>query len=150
AVRLARRISELGDQLKSNRAQLDEILADHVPQLLALPGVGAVTAAVILTVWSHPGRIRTEAALAKIAGTAPIPASSGNTTRHRLSRGGDRRLNRAIHTIVLTRMRTDDATRAYLQKRLAAGKTKREATRCLKRYVTRQIHRTLKQVPATT
>lgn len=150
AIRLARRINELGDQLKTNRAQLDEILAEHAPQLLALHGVGAVTAAVILTVWSHPGRIRTEAALAKIAGTAPIPASSGNTTRHRLSRGGDRQLNRAIHTIVLTRLRTDPNTRAYLQRRLAAGKTKREVTRCLKRYVTRQIHRTLTQANATT
>jgi transposase len=111
--------NELGDQLKTNRAQLDEILAEHAPQLLALHGVGAVTAAVILTVWSHPGRIRTEAALAKIAGTAPIPAASGNTTRYRLSRGGDRQLNRAIHTIVLTRLRTDADTRAYLQRRLA-------------------------------
>jgi len=150
AVRLARRIYELDGQLKTNRAQLDEILAVHAPQLLALHGVGPVTAAVILSVWSHPGRIRTEAALAKIAGTAPIPVSSGNTTRHRLSRGGDRQLNRAIHTIVLTRLRTDADTRAYLQRRLAAGKTKREVTRCLKRYVTRQIHRTLAQAPMTT
>ncbi len=72
----------------------------------------------------HPGRIRSEAALAKIAGNAPISASSENATRHRLSRGGDRQLNRAIHTIVLTRMRTDAGTRAYLQRWLAAGKTK--------------------------
>ncbi|MFF3572524.1 transposase [Nocardia jiangxiensis] len=77
-------------------------------------------------------------------------ASSGNTTRHQLSRGGDRQLNRAIHTIVLTRLRTDPNTRAYLQRRLAAGKTEREVTRCLKRYVARQIHRTLAQAPATT
>ncbi|MFD8102298.1 transposase [Nocardia fluminea] len=124
AIRLARRINELGDELKTNRAQLDKILSEHVPQRFALPEIGPVTAAVILTVGPHPTRIRSEAAMAKIAGTAPIPASSENPTRHRLSRGSDRRLNRAIHTIVLTRMRTDAGTRAYLQRRLAAGKTK--------------------------
>lgn len=111
--------------------------------MLALPGVGAITAAVILTVWSHPGRVRSEAAFAQIAGTCPIPASSGNTVRHRLNRGGDRRLNRAINTVVLTRMRTDPATRAYVQRRLTESKTSKEIRRCLKRYVSRQIFRTL-------
>ncbi len=150
AIRQAQRIDALEQQLKTNRDQLEEIVADHSPQLLTLSGIGPVTAAVILAVWSHPGRIGTEAALAKIAGTCPIPASSGNTTRHRLNRSGDRQLNRAIHTIVLTRLRTETRTRAYLHRRLAEGKTRREVTRCLKRYVTRQIHRTLKQVPETT
>jgi transposase len=98
---------------------------------------------VILTVWSHPGRIRSEAAFAKIAGTSPIPAPSGNTVRHRLNRGGDRRLNRALNTIVLTRMRTDPETRAYIDRRLAEGKTSKEIRRCLKRYTGRQIFRTL-------
>jgi transposase len=143
AIRLARRIGELDDELSANRAQLDAITTEHAPQLLGLHGVGAVTAAVILTVWSHPGRIRSEAALAKIAGTCPIPASSGNTIRHRLNRGGDRRLNKAISTIVLTRMRTDAATRVYIGRRTAEGRSKKEITRCLRRYVTRQIHRTL-------
>lgn len=117
--------------------------SSSTPVLLDMTGVGAVTAAVILTVWSHPGRVRSQAALAQIAGTCPIPASSANTTRHRLNRGGDRQLNRAINTIVLTRMRMDPATRAYVARRTAEGRTKREITRCLKRYVTRQIHRTL-------
>lgn len=143
AIRLARRIGELDHELGANRAQLDTIVTAHAPQLLGLHGVGAVTAAVILTVWSHPGRIRSEAALAKIAGTCPIPASSGNTIRHRLNRGGDRRLNKAISTIVLTRMRTDAPTRAYIARRTAEGRSKKEITRCLRRYVTRQIHRTL-------
>ncbi|MFE3003481.1 IS110 family transposase [Nocardia sp. NPDC059246] len=146
AVRQARRIGELDTQLDDNRDQLTELVNEHAPQLLSLFGVGAVTAAVILTVWSHPGRIKTEAALAKIAGTCPIPASSGNTIRHRLNRGGDRRLNRVINTVVLTRMRADEATRAYVRRRLAEGRTQREIRRCLKRYITRQIFRTLTQI----
>lgn len=126
-----------------NRDQITVLVDEHAPTLLEMTGIGAITAAIIMTVWSHPGRIRSEAALAQIAGTCPIPASSGNTTRHRLNRGGDRQLNRAINTIVLTRMRMDPATRAYVERRTAQGRTKREITRCLKRYVTRQIHRTL-------
>lgn len=112
-VRLAKRIRALDDELADNRVQITRLVAAQAPELLNLSGVGAITAAVILTVWSHPGRIRSEAAFAQIAGTCPIPASSGNTVRHRLNRGGDRRLNRAITTIVLTRMRTDPNTRAY-------------------------------------
>ena len=130
-------------QLKTNRTQLTELVTTHAQALLAMPGVGAVTAAVVLTVWSHPGRIRSEAALAQIAGTCPIPASSGKTIRHRLNRGGDRQLNKAINTIALTRMRADSKTRNDVAKRLAEGQTKREITRCLERYITRQIHRTL-------
>jgi len=147
ALRHARRVLELDANLATNRQQTTVLVVEHAPTLLSLPGVGAVTAAVILTVWSHPGRIHSEAALAQIAGTCPIPASSGNTTRHRLNRGGDRRLNRAINTIALTRMRVDPTTRAYVQRRLADGKTTREIRRCLKRYITRQIHRTLTAAP---
>lgn len=143
AVRHAKRIADLDIDLKNNREQLTALVAEHAPALLAMTGIGAVTAAVIMTVWSHPRRIRSEAALAQIAGTCPIPASSGNTTRHPLNRGGDRQLNRAINTIVLTRMRVDPATRAYMERRTAEGRTTREITRCLKRHVTRQIHRTL-------
>jgi transposase len=142
-VRLAQRVNDLDRQLADNRDQLTALVTDQAPQLLDLHGVGAVTAAVILTVWSHPGRIRGEAAFAKIAGTAPIPASSGNTDRHRLSRGGDRRLNWALNTVVLTRIRTDPTTRRYIERRLAEGKTNREIRRSLKRYVTRQVFRTL-------
>jgi transposase len=143
AARLARRVLDLDSELRDNREQITTLVSASAPELLELPGVGAVTAAVILTVWSHPGRIRSEAAFAKIAGTCPLPASSGNTVRHRLNRTGDRRLNRALNTIVLTRVRADPRTRAYVQRRLAEGKTAREIRRCLKRYATRQIFRTL-------
>ncbi len=143
AVRLAKRILDLDRELADNREQITRLVALHAPQLLELPGVGAITAAVILTVWSHPGRIRSEAAFAQIAGTCTIPASSGNTVRHRLNRGGDRRLNRALNTIVLTRMRTDPNTRTYIDRRQAEGRTPKEIRRCLKRYTGRQIFRTL-------
>lgn len=143
AVRLAKRILVADDELGDNRDQISGLVADQAPELLDLHGVGVITAAVILTVWSHPGRIRNEAAFAQIAGTCPIPASSGNTVRHRLNRSGDRRLNRALNTIVLTRMRSDADTRTYVQRRLSEGKTTREIRRCLKRYTSRQIFRTL-------
>jgi transposase len=93
--------------------------------------------------FSHPGRCRNEAAFAALAGTSPIPASSGHTMRHRLNRGGDRALNRAIHTIALTRARCCPTTRAYITRRRAEGKTDREIRRCLKRYITRQLYRAL-------
>lgn len=147
ALRLAKDIVRLEAELKQNRTQLDHLIARHAPVLLEQHGIGAISAALILTAWSHPGRIRSEAALAKIAGTCPIPASSGNTIRHRLNRGGDRTLNKAIHTIALTRMRNDPATRAYVTRRTAEGRTKREIIRSLKRYITRQIHRTLAANP---
>ena len=143
AVRLAKRIVVLEEELADNRDQLTKLVTVQAPELLDLPGVGAITAAVILTVWSHPGRVRSEAAFAQIAGTCPIPASSGNTVRHRLNRGGDRRLNRALNTIVLTRMRTDPNTRDYIERRLAEGKTNKEIRRCLKHYTGRQIFRTM-------
>jgi transposase len=143
AIRLAKRILVLDGELASNRAEITALVDAQAPELLDLAGVGAITAAIVLTVWSHPGRIRSEAAFAQIAGTCPIPASSGNTVRHRLNRGGDRRLNRAINTVVLTRMRTDPATRAYIERRLTEGKTSKEIRRCLKRYTTRQLFRAL-------
>ena len=87
--------------------------------------------------------MRSEAALASLAGTCPVPASSGNTVRHRIYRGGDRRLNRALTTVVIVRMRTDPNTRAYVSRRRAEGRTTKEIMRSLKRYITRQIFRTL-------
>lgn len=147
AVRLAKQVIGLDEDLSHNEKQLTTLVSKVAPDLLQLPGVGVVTAAIILTVWSHPGRIRTEAALAKIAGSCPIPASSGNTTRHRLNRGGDRRLNRALYTIALTRMSHDPETKAYVERRTAEGRSKRETIRCLKRYITRQIYRNLTTNP---
>ena len=110
ATRLAQRIRALGSDLADNRADITELIAHDTPQLLDLTGVGAVVAASILIAWSHPGRVRSDAAMASLAGTCPIPASSGNTVRHRLNRGGDRRLNRAVTTIAIVRMRMDPPT----------------------------------------
>ena len=119
-------------------------------QLLDEPGVGPIVAAQLLVAWSHRGRLRSEAAFARLAGVAPIPASSGQTTRHRLSRGGDRQLNRALHTIVLHRRQHDPATRDYIARRVAEGKTRRDATRLLKRYLARHLYRLLNQEPLMT
>ena len=153
AIRLAQRIRTLNDDLARSRADITALIEQDTPQLLELTGVGAVVAAAVLIAWSHPGRIRSEAALASLAGTCPIPASSGNTVRHRLNRGGDRRLNRALTTITLVRMRIDPATRAYVARRRAEGRTTKEIMRSLKRYITRQLFRTLASahpMPSTT
>jgi transposase len=116
--------------------------------LLEKTGIGPVTAAVVYTARSHAGRVRSEAAFAALAGVNPIPASSGNTTRHRLNRGGDRRLNRALHMAVITRMTHDPDTRTYVERRRAEGRTTKEIRRCLKRYLARQLYRTLETLHA--
>ena len=140
---LARRIAAASAEAE----QLEREIAEHVqtlaPQLLEEPGVGPIVAARLLVAWSHRGRVRSEAAFARLAGVAPIPASSGQTVRHRLSRGGDRQLNRALHTIVLHRRQHDPQTRAYIARRIAEGKSRREATRLLKRYLARRLYRLL-------
>ncbi len=143
AIRLAKRIVALDGELVDNRKNLDSLVEDLAPELCQLPGVGSVVAACVLTAWSHPGRVRSEAAFAALAGTCPIPASSGKTLRHRLNRGGDRRLNRALTTVVIVRMRTHAPTRAYVARRRAEGRTTKEIMRSLKRYITRQLYRTL-------
>lgn len=143
AVRLARRAKTLSADLATNRDGITALVTDTAPELLEVTGVGAVVAASVLIAWSHPGRVRSEAAMASLAGTCPIPASSGKTVRHRLNRGGDRRLNRSLTTIVIVRMRIDPATRAYVARRRAEGRTTKEIMRSLKRYITRQLYRTL-------
>jgi hypothetical protein len=145
----ARRIQMLTAEADDLEAELELLVADNAPELLAEPGVGAITAAQVLNAWSHPQRLRSEAAFAMLSGTAPIPASSGQITRHRLNRGGDRQLNRALHTIVLSRMRFHPETRAYVARRAAQGLTPREIKRCLKRYVARRLFRLLEATPAT-
>jgi transposase len=128
-------------------AELEQEIVAYVralaPALLDEPGVGPIVAAQLLVAWSHRGRLRSEACFARLAGVAPVPASSGQTTRHRLSRGGDRQLNRALHTIVLHRRQHDPATRDYIAKRIAEGKSRRDATRLLKRYLARHLYRLL-------
>jgi transposase len=129
--------------------QLERELLGHVralaPALLDEPGVGPIVAAQLIVAWSHRGRLRSEACFARLAGVAPIPASSGQIVRHRLSRGGDRQLNRALHTIVLHRRQHDPTTKAYIERRVAEGKSRREATRLLKRYLARHLYRLLQQ-----
>lgn len=143
AIRLASRIHALGRDMATNMAELRQFTAAEVPELLDLPGVGPVVAGTILLAWSHPGRVRSEAAFAALAGTSPIPASSGNTIRYRLNRGGDRQLNRVLTTIVLVRMRHHPATRDYVARRRAEGRTTKEIMRILKRYIARQVFRLL-------
>jgi transposase len=112
-------------------------------------GAGPVTGGQAILAWSHHGRCRTEAAFAALAGAAPIPASSGRTTRHRLHRGGDRQLNKALYVIALTRSTSCPRTRAYSARRRAEGKTDGEIRRMLKRYIARQLYRALNTSAAT-
>jgi transposase len=140
---LARRI----EAATSEAAELEREILAHVqalaPQLLDEAGVGPIVAAQLLIAWSHPGRVRSEAAFAQLAGVAPIPASSGQTIRHRLSRGGDRQLNRALHTVILNRRQHDPTTKDYIARRIAEGKSQRDAVRLLKRHLARHLYRVL-------
>ena len=148
---LARRIQAAtveADELEQEILGHDRALA---PRLLDEPGVGPIVAAQLIVAWSHHGRVRSEAAFARLAGVAPLPASSGQTTRHRLSRGGDRQLNRALHTVILHRRQYDPATKEYIARRIADGKSRRDAIRLLKRYLARHLYRLLQnQEPLTT
>jgi transposase len=147
---IARRVLQLTAEERELARQIEALTRKLAPQLLDQPGVGPHSAAQLILSWSHPGRIRSEAAFARLAGTAPIPASSGQTIRYRLDRSGDRKLNRALHLILVTRKRTHPPTKAYIQRRLQEGKTRREATRCLKRYLARNLYRLLEHGAPTT
>ncbi len=138
--------------LQAEADKLEHELAALVLQLatlLAEPGVGTISAAQLLVAYSHHGRLRSEAAFAALAGAAPIPASSGHTIRYRLNRGGDRQLNRALHTITISRLRHHPTTRAYATRRTTEGKSPRETKRCLKRYLARHLYRLLEQSAMT-
>ena len=143
AIRLAARILTLDIEVDANEQTLHNLVTDTHPSLLELPGVGPVSAAVVLTAWSHPGRIRNDAAFAKLGGVSPLEVASGNRHEHRLNRTGDRQLNKALHTIASSRMRYDDRTRDYYARRTAQGLSKRRIRRCLKRYIAREIYRHL-------
>jgi transposase len=139
------RIRFLTGQLADIDPELARLIQEHPAgrALLAEPGVGPVVAAQLLISWSHPRRVRSEAAFASLAGVAPLEASSGQRTRHRLNRGGDRALNRALHTVAITRIRCHAETRAYEARRTLQGKTHREIRRCIKRYLARRLYRHL-------
>jgi transposase len=153
-VRVARelvcRIRALTREVTALETELRALVRVQRPALLAETGCGALTAAILIGRTAGAERFATDARFARQTGTAPIPASSGNRTRHRLHRGGDRQLNRALHTIAITRARCDPATRAYLDRKTAEGKTRKEALRCLKRHLARRFHRLLTQPPPTT
>jgi transposase len=140
---LARRIEAATSEAVELEREILDRVRELAPRLLDEPGVGPIVAAQVLVAWSHRGRLRSEAAFARLAGVAPLPASSGQTTRHRLSRGGDRQLNRALHTIALHRRQHDPRTRDYVARRIAEGKSARDATRLLKRYLARHLYRLL-------
>jgi transposase len=139
----AQRIQLLQAEANALQAELTALVGAIAPWLLELPGVGPISAAQVLVSWSYAGRLYSEAAFAALAGVNPIPASSGQVTRHRLNRSGDRQLNRALHTIAVARLRDDPDTRAYAARRAAQGKGPREIRRCLKRYIARQLFKLL-------
>lgn len=142
--RLARRHQAMDTEITELDAQLSPLVEQAAPALLELFGVGAETAGQLLaSAGDNPERMRSEGAFAHLAGVAPIPASSGRTHRHRLNRGGDRAANNALYTIVLTRMRFDERTRAYVERRTKEGLSKPEIMRCLKRFVAREVYRAL-------
>jgi transposase len=153
-VRLARELVTACRKLNAAIAKLDQELeqrvAETAPALLQLPGCAAVTAAKLLAEIGPVERFRSDAQLARHAGVAPLEASSGRTQRHRLDRGGNRQLNAALYRIAITQSRYHPDASAYLERKKAEGKSRREAIRCLKRLLVRVIFNTLKTSPALT
>ncbi len=142
--RLARRIAALTEEINELDAELRPLVTLTAPALMAVHGVGTEVAAQLLTTaGDNPDRLRSEAAFAQLCGTAPLPASSGRTTRHRLNRGGDRHANYALHIIALVRLSSHQPTQAYAARRRAEGMRNLEIIRCLKRYIAREIHHVL-------
>jgi transposase len=138
---LGRRVQFPGGQLERPGELIVPLVTGRAPGLLTLYGVGPDIAAMLLVAaGDHPERLRSEAAWAHLCATAPIPASSGKVTRHRLNPGGDRQANHALWRIVITRMSSHPPTRAYVERRTKQGRSKKEIIRCLKRYVARQVY----------
>jgi transposase len=144
---VARRVQQLIAEERELAREIETLTRKLAPQLLDQPGVGPLLAAQLVLSWSHKGRVSSEAAFARLAGVAPIPASKGQTIRYRLDRSGDRQLNRALHQILVTRRRTHQPTITYIERRTRQGKTRREANRCLKRYLARNLYRLLEHGP---
>jgi transposase len=151
--RLGRRVERLSSEVADAEHALAALLAEVAPSLLEECGVGPVCGAQLLVSSGDPSRMRSEASFAALAGTSPVDASSGKQRRHRLNRGGDRQLNWALHVIALQRVRHHPETSAYHQRLLAAGKTAKEARRCVKRALARHFYRRLREIsslPLTT
>jgi transposase len=138
---LARRARALEAEVAELDAILEPLVAQTAPALAARPGVGTECASVLLVAaGDNPERLRNEATFAHLCGVAPLDASSGKPERHRLNRGGDRQANSALWHIVITRMVNDPHTRRYIERRMKQGLTKKEAFRCLKRYIAREVY----------
>jgi transposase len=153
--RLAKRYQHLTQEIAEADGELRDLIARTAPSLLALPGVGTETAGQLLvTAGDNPDRLASEASFAHLCAAAPVPASSGRTDRHRLNRGGDRQANRALHTIVLVRMRHDQRTRDYVARRTLEGLKTKDIVRCLKRFIAREVYHhltsTFSDAPPTT
>jgi transposase len=144
---LARRVQALTAEERELKCEIEALVAQLAQALLDEPGVGPVAAAQVLISWSHRGRFRSEAAFARLAGAAPIPASSGRVLRHRLDPGGDRQLNRALHAVIVSRRKNHPPTISYIERKTREGKSVREAIRCLKRYLARHLFRMLEAGP---
>jgi transposase len=138
-----RRLRELTRAAAALQRELLALVRALQPRLLALPGVGTLTAAKLIAEIAGIERFRSQAKLARMAGIAPIPASSGNRTRLRLDRGGNRQLNAAIHRMAITQLRCHQPAQDYIARKTSEGKTKREALRCLKRHLVRTIYTTM-------
>jgi transposase len=145
--RLAQRIQSLTTEERELQHQITVVLDNHAPHLLQRPGIGPDSAcALLVTAGDNPDRMRSEASFAALCGVSPIEASTGKTRRRRLNRGGDRNANAALYRVALTRSRGDQRTRDYLDRRTTQGLTRREAIRCLKRYIAREIYHLIQQV----
>jgi transposase len=141
---LGRRVVALDEEMAGIDELVGELVEDVAPGLLAVFGVGVLTAAILLAAaGDNPERLRSEAAWAHLCGVAPREASSGKVVRHRLDRGGNRQANHALWCIVITRMSNDPRTRAYVERRSKEGRSKKEIVRVLKRYVAREVYRQL-------
>ena len=137
---LARRALSLEEEVKEIDRLLKRLVAETAPELNAVDGVGTdVASAILVAAGDNPERLKSESTFAKLCGVSPLDASSGKQERHRLNRSGDRQANSALWHIVFTRMVNDPRTTHYIERRMKEGRTKKEAIRCLKRYVAREV-----------
>ena len=142
---LARRYLELHDEIADLDVMIAAIVDEMAPSLIQKQAIGYQSASqLLITAGDNPERLKSEASFAALCGASPVPASSGKTHRHRLNRGGDRAANSALHIIAIGRLRTDQRTQEYIQKRQVDGLSKMEALRCLKRYIAREVYFLLK------
>lgn len=145
---LTQRCRELNAKITALGREIEQLAAELAPELLALPGIGGLTAARLVGETAGAARFASAARFAMHSGVAPVPVSSGRTDRYRLNRRGNRRLNCALHRMAVTQMRMHEPARAYLERRRSEGKTKREALRCLKRHLARSVWRALRAAEA--